>query len=87
MKLHANAKTCPNSRALIASRVLDEGWTLRAAAEAAGCSVRTAAKWVARLTHHPNVTESLRTTSAVSPAQRGLSEPSRICPNQPNHNS
>jgi transposase InsO family protein len=48
MKLHANAKTCPNSRALIAARVLDEGWTLQAAAEAAGCSVRTAAKWVAR---------------------------------------
>src|SRR3954447_12348680 len=48
MKLHANARTCPNSRALIARRVLVEGWTLRQAAEAAGCSVRTAAKWVAR---------------------------------------
>ena len=48
MKLHANARTCPNSRVLIASRVLEQGWTLRAAAEAAGCSVRTAAKWVAR---------------------------------------
>jgi transposase len=48
MNLHANARTCPNSRALIASRVLEHGWTLRAAAEAAGCSVRTAAKWVQR---------------------------------------
>jgi transposase InsO family protein len=48
MNLHANASTCPKSRALIASRVLEEHWTLRAAAEAAGCSVRTAAKWVAR---------------------------------------
>jgi transposase InsO family protein len=28
--------------------VLEQGWTLRQAAEAAGCSVRTAAKWVAR---------------------------------------
>jgi DNA-binding transcriptional ArsR family regulator len=28
--------------------VLEEGWTLREAAGAAGCSVRTAAKWVAR---------------------------------------
>jgi transposase InsO family protein len=27
---------------------MEEGWTLRQAAEAAGCSVRTAAKWVAR---------------------------------------
>lgn len=48
MNLHANARTCPKSRALIAARVLAQGWTLRAAAEAAGCSVRTAAKWVGR---------------------------------------
>jgi len=48
MKLHANAKTCPKRRTLIASRVLEQGWTLGAAAEAAGCSVRTVAKWVSR---------------------------------------
>jgi transposase InsO family protein len=48
MKLHANAKTCPNSRLLICQRVLEEGWSLMAAAEAAGVSERTAAKWVAR---------------------------------------
>ena len=48
MNLHANARTCPKSRALIVTRVLEEGWTLLAAAEAAGCSVRTAAKWLAR---------------------------------------
>jgi transposase InsO family protein len=48
MNLHRNHTTCPNSRRLISRRVLEEGWTLRAAAEAAGCSVRTAAKWVAR---------------------------------------
>lgn len=48
MKLHANARTCPNSRALIASRVLEENWTLRSAAEAAGVSVVTARKWVGR---------------------------------------
>jgi transposase InsO family protein len=33
---------------LIAVRVLEQGWTLAAAAEAAGASVRTASKWVAR---------------------------------------
>jgi transposase InsO family protein len=33
---------------LLCRRVLEEGWTLRQAAEAAGCSVRTVAKWVAR---------------------------------------
>jgi transposase InsO family protein len=48
MNLHANHRTCPSSRLLICRRVLDEGWTLAGAAEAAGCSVRTAAKWLAR---------------------------------------
>jgi transposase InsO family protein len=48
MKLHANHRTCPSGRRLICSRVLEQGWTLQQAAEAAGCSVRTAAKWVAR---------------------------------------
>ena len=48
MKLHANARTCPKSRALIASRVLEQHWSLAAAAEAAGVSVVTARKWVRR---------------------------------------
>jgi transposase InsO family protein len=48
MKLHGNHRTCPSSRLLICRRVLEEGWALRQAAEAAGCSERTAAKWVQR---------------------------------------
>lgn len=48
MKLHANHRTCPSTRKLICRRVLSEGWTLACAAEAAGCSERTAAKWVRR---------------------------------------
>ena len=48
MKLHANARTCPKSRRLIAERVLKEGWTLAAAANAAGVSVPTARKWLSR---------------------------------------
>jgi transposase InsO family protein len=48
MKLHGNHRTCPSSRRLICRRVLEEGWTLPQAAEAAGCSVRTAAKWLRR---------------------------------------
>ena len=48
MKLHANATTCPNSRAVITRRVVEEGWSLRSAAEAAGVSGPTARKWVAR---------------------------------------
>jgi transposase InsO family protein len=48
MKLHANATTCPNSRALIARRVLQQSWSLTQAAEAAGVSEPTARKWVRR---------------------------------------
>lgn len=48
MKLHANARTCPNSRRLLVSRIIEEGWSPVAAAEAAGVSERTARKWVAR---------------------------------------
>ena len=48
MKLHANSRTCPRSRLLICRRVLEEGWSLQEAADAAGCSARTAAKWLAR---------------------------------------
>jgi transposase len=47
MKLHANARTCPNSRRLIVERV-GVGWSLAQAAEAAGVSERTVAKWLAR---------------------------------------
>jgi transposase InsO family protein len=46
--LHRNARTCPRSRRLLADRVLVEGWSLAAAAEAAGVSERTARKWVRR---------------------------------------
>ena len=48
MKLHANHRTCPSSRRLICRRVLEEGWTLAEAAAAAGCSERTACKWLGR---------------------------------------
>jgi transposase InsO family protein len=47
MKLHANARTCPKSRRLLVDR-LEGGWSLTEAAEAAGVSERTAAKWLAR---------------------------------------
>ncbi len=48
MTLHRNARTCPESRELLGRRVLEEGWTLAAGAEAAGVSVPTARKWVRR---------------------------------------
>jgi transposase InsO family protein len=48
MKIHANARTCPNSRKLLVKRIEEENWSLMVAAEAAGISDRTAAKWLAR---------------------------------------
>jgi len=47
MKLHGNARTCPKSRRLLVDR-LEGGWSLTEAAEAAGVSERTAAKWLSR---------------------------------------
>ncbi|MGH3000634.1 MAG: IS481 family transposase [Gaiellaceae bacterium] len=48
MKLHGNARTCLHGRRLMVERVLEQGWTLAQAAEAAGVSVRTVSKWLAR---------------------------------------
>src|SRR3954465_4696079 len=48
MKLHANAALSLNQRRRLVGRVVDEGWSLTKAAEAAEVSDRTAAKWVAR---------------------------------------
>ena len=52
MNSHKHARLTPRGRALLVSRVLQEGWTLRAAAEAAGISVRTGSKWLARYRQH-----------------------------------
>jgi transposase InsO family protein len=48
MELHANHRTCPSSRRLLCRRVLEQSWTMREAAAAAGCSERTGWKWVRR---------------------------------------
>jgi transposase InsO family protein len=48
MKLHGNAALSWHGRRRLARRVVVEGWTLAAAAEAAGVSVRCARKWAGR---------------------------------------
>jgi transposase InsO family protein len=48
MRLHRNARLTPSGRLLLCSRVIDEGWTVADAADAAGCSERTGFKWLAR---------------------------------------
>jgi transposase InsO family protein len=48
MKMHANARLSLKGRELLVDRVENAGWSLSAAAEAAGISDRTARKWIAR---------------------------------------
>ena len=74
MKLHGNARTCPNSRALIAWRVLEEGWSLRSAAEAAGVSEPTARKWV----HRARANEPLNDRSSAPKRIPHRTSPERV---------
>lgn len=46
MDAHKNARSCPRSREELAKRVIDRGWTLPAAAEAAAMSERRCRYWV-----------------------------------------
>src|SRR5947208_8625091 len=48
MKLHRNGALSWNGRRQLAERVVRQGWTLTAAAAAAGVSVRCARRWVGR---------------------------------------
>jgi transposase InsO family protein len=48
MNIHQNARTTPQSRALLVHRVLKERWPVSAVAMAFGVSERTVYKWLAR---------------------------------------
>src|SRR5215217_5143542 len=48
MKVHANAPLGPKGRKLMVLRVIEQGWSVTEAAEAAGVSDRTCSKWIAR---------------------------------------
>jgi transposase-like protein len=48
MSAHKNARTTPIGRAVMVRRVLEEGWTVAAAAADFEVSVRTVRKWLAR---------------------------------------
>jgi transposase InsO family protein len=48
MRLHANALLGPKGREVMVLRVLEQGWLVTEAAEAAGVSGRTCSKWIAR---------------------------------------
>ena len=48
MKIHRNARLTPAGRALMCTRVRDQGWTIKDAAEAAGVSSRCCCTWLKR---------------------------------------
>jgi transposase InsO family protein len=48
MRLHRNAALSWSGRRVVAERVIEQGWTLARAAEAAGVSVRCVRKWAGR---------------------------------------
>jgi transposase InsO family protein len=48
MDVHKNARSLPASRALLVDRVEKQGWSLSAAARAAGMSVRRSREWTKR---------------------------------------
>src|SRR5436190_3292245 len=52
MKLHANAALSLNQRRRMVGRVVERGWSLTKAAEAAEVSERTCSKWVRRYRAH-----------------------------------
>jgi transposase InsO family protein len=73
MKLHGNARTCPNSRRLIVERVIEESWSVAAAAAAAGISERTVYRWVSRFRLEGN-------TGLDDRSSRPLRSPRRLPP-------
>lgn len=48
MNSHKHARLTASGRALLCQRVLQQGWKVLSASEAAGVSLRTAYKWLAR---------------------------------------
>ncbi len=48
MKLHANARLSVKGRELLIDRIENESWSVMEAAQAAGITVRTVRKWLAR---------------------------------------
>ena len=71
MNVHKNARSCPVSRDLLFRRVSEQGWSVRAASEAAGMSDRRSREWIRRgaatepLTDRSSRPHSGRTTSAA----------------------
>ncbi len=77
MNSHKHARLTAKGRALLVSRVLDEGWPVAIASEAAGVSKRTGFKWLARFRTEgaaglaDRSSRPLRSPRALSTEQQG----------------
>ena len=67
---HRNARLTPHGRLLLCRRIEDEGWTVAAAAEAAGVSRQTASKWRRRLALEGPAGLADRSSARRRPPQR-----------------
>ena len=83
MRLHGNARLTPHGRTLMCRRVRIEGWTVKAAAEAAGCSERTCHRWLARYDAGETMTDRSsaprRVPGRTDPATEALIAQLRHC--------
>jgi transposase InsO family protein len=76
MRLHANAALTLRQRRRMVLRVLEQGWTIRAAAAAENCSEKTGGKWVARYREHSE--SGLRDRSSAPHRQARAVSASRV---------
>jgi transposase InsO family protein len=67
---HRNARLNPHGRLLLCRRIEDEGWPVKAAAEAAGVSRQTASKWRRRLALEGPAGLADRSSARRRPPQR-----------------
>jgi transposase InsO family protein len=63
MQVHARARLTPKGRLFVVDRVLERGWSVMAAAEAAGVTERTVWRWIAR--HRAGGEDGLRDRSSA----------------------
>jgi transposase-like protein len=76
MNLHANAALSWTGRRRLCELVVEQGWTVNAAAEASGVSVRCARKWVGR--HRLEGVAGLRDRSSAPRCVANRTAPDRV---------
>jgi transposase len=76
MKLHRNAALSWNGRRQLACRVIEHGWTVTAAAQAAGISLRCARKWIGR--YHREGEAGLQDRSSAPGRVANRTDPGRV---------